>query len=436
MGTSAEEPGTPLFPLRRIEVTGLFGSQNVGLDLDPAATILTGENGSGKSTILKAVDYVGNRDWQAFRELPLDSVRMVFEAGYELNAEGRDDAVLLSDNGGHEDQIDLTEGVGALQRELEFARFRLRNAATPSERSQWRVAADRLQRRLRVMQTEEEAGEQAWVRATCARIHTKLISARRLEHSLANDEIADEEGRRSVVDVFAAALADRMKTSLSAYATESRQQEKVLPSQIVRAMLDGPEKSEEELARDVDSLRAQVRILADSLTRVGLFQDEDPDPQFMEYPRDNPSILLAIREVYRVALLRLQRLTSLRADLERFEAFLNDRLTGKTIQLSQRSGIEVVLDTGPMIRPSQLSSGEQQLLAVAYELLFQTPENSVVLLDEPELSLHVAWLQGLMSALLGMGESRGLQFILATHSSSLLAGFQGLERSLDEDLRW
>ena len=46
------------------------------------------------------------------------------------------------------------------------------------------------------------------------------------------------------------------------------------------------------------------------------------------------------------------------------------------------------LDSGQVIRPSQLSSGEQQLLALAYELLFGSEPETAVLLDEPELSLH------------------------------------------------
>jgi ABC-type dipeptide/oligopeptide/nickel transport system ATPase subunit len=235
-----------------------------------------------------------------------------------------------------------------------------------------------------------------------------------------------------VVDRFASELAEAMRDELSRYATQSRRQEKVLPSQIVEAMQQLPQPAPETLADEVDDLRTRVRELADSLTRVGLFQEEDPDQRFVDYPRDNASILLAIREVYRVTLDRLLRLTEMRADLELFSNFMNERLTHKSIELNQRRGIEIALDRTGRIAPSQLSSGEQQLLALAFELLFRTASHSVVLLDEPELSLHVGWLQGLMSSFLEMGESRGLQFVVATHSGSVLAGHQELERSLDD----
>jgi predicted ATPase len=163
----------------------------------------------------------------------------------------------------------------------------------------------------------------------------------------------------------------------------------------------------------------------------GSSKEEDPEQQFQEYPRDNPSILLAIREVYRVAEQRLERLTGLRSDLELFASFLNSRLANKQIELDQENGITVVLPNAERIAPSQLSSGEQQLLALAYELLFGTAPHSVVLLDEPELSLHVAWLKGLLSAFLEMGRNRALQFVVATHSPSVLSGHLDLEQSLD-----
>ena len=224
-----------------------------------------------------------------------------------------------------------------------------------------------------------------------------------------------------------------MRDQLSVYAAESRRQEKNLPAQIVHAMQSASERPEntEDLGDEVESLRAEVLQLADSLARVGLFQEEDPEQQVSDYPRNEPLISLAVREVYRVTKVRLERLTELRADLEIFSSFLNERFANKRVVLGPDSGIGVELPSGEDISPSKLSSGEQQLLALAFELLFETAPMSVVLLDEPELSLHVAWLKGLLDAFLEMGSSRHLQFVVATHSPSVVAGHIELERSLD-----
>lgn len=271
-----------------------------------------------------------------------------------------------------------------------------------------------------------------WLTQLTQRFHTKMISARRLEHRLRPEPSqSGEDAPVPVVEQFAQQLRDRMRDELSSYAAESRRQEKNLPAQIVQAMQEGPTENPEILSDEVAQLRADVKDLAESLARVGLFQEEDPEQQFSEYPRDNPPILLAVREVYRVTKHRLERLTTLRSDLELFGSFLNSRFSNKRIELSQDAGIAVHLGSDAYIRPSELSSGEQQLLALAYELLFGTESRTVVLLDEPELSLHVAWLQGLLTAFLDMGAARNLQFLIATHSPSVLVGHTELERSLD-----
>lgn len=81
--------------------------------------------------------------------------------------------------------------------------------------------------------------------------------------------------------------------------------------------------------------------------------------------------------------------------------------------------------------PSGLSSGEQQILVLAYEVLFRSESQTLVLIDEPELSLHVLWQDTFVEDLTRMGRVRSLQFILATHSPSLIGGRDDLKRSLD-----
>jgi len=43
------------------------------------------------------------------------------------------------------------------------------------------------------------------------------------------------------------------------------------------------------------------------------------------------------------------------------------------------------------LKLTDLSSGEQQEVVMLYELLFCVQPGTLVLIDEPELSLHVVW---------------------------------------------
>lgn len=71
------------------------------------------------------------------------------------------------------------------------------------------------------------------------------------------------------------------------------------------------------------------------------------------------------------------------------------------------------------ILPEELSSGEKQLVVQAIELLFCTPEDSIVLVDEPELSYHVAWQMLYCENLKSIAKQRKLQCVVATHNPQM-----------------
>ena len=67
-----------------------------------------------------------------------------------------------------------------------------------------------------------------------------------------------------------------------------------------------------------------------------------------------------------------------------------------------------------------LSSGEQHLVIMTYELLFKAPEESLMLLDEPELSFHFLWQSNFLNNLQDIRELRPrLQWIICTHSPQI-----------------
>lgn len=417
-----------LWPLSQISFGGLFGDRALTIPLDPRLTVLTGENGSGKSTLLRAIHLFSEEEWIDLLELPFSWIRFEFGDGEVFDVRWRETGLEFKGPGGTW-TFDAQVARGIHPAILQDIRLqRIDTVERVGHGGFWHPEfgfTSITPKQLKLILAPE------WLSGLTGRIQTKHISARRLEHRLRPDPTAAGEGKTvPAVEEFANKLKELMKTKLSAYATDSRRQEKILPTKIVEAMQQGPTQDPEVLGQEVDTLRAHVRHLADALANVGLFQDEDPD-HLPEYPRDSPSILLAVREVYRVTVQRLEQLTALRTDLELFKSFLNERFSHKQVELNQQVGIAVQLSSGELIQPRQLSSGEQQLLALAYELLFGSEPETVVLLDEPELSLHVAWLQGLLAAFSDIGDSRGLQFLIATHSPTVLRGHPEAERSLD-----
>lgn len=67
---------------------------------------------------------------------------------------------------------------------------------------------------------------------------------------------------------------------------------------------------------------------------------------------------------------------------------------------------------------NNLSSGEKQLFLRTLSIKMLEPKNSIILIDEPELSLHPKWQQRIVEVYKNIGENN--QIILATHSPHIL----------------
>lgn len=80
-----------------------------------------------------------------------------------------------------------------------------------------------------------------------------------------------------------------------------------------------------------------------------------------------------------------------------------------------------------LIPVTALSSGEKHVLLQLFELIFEGKSGDLVMIDEPELSFHPAWLNVYVSVLeiiqnFKKQEGREMQIILATHSPILVGG--------------
>ena len=112
---------------------------------------------------------------------------------------------------------------------------------------------------------------------------------------------------------------------------------------------------------------------------------------------------------------------------------LNSRFLYKTLVIDREQGFKFVTDEGAEIGPSALSSGEQHELVLAYDLLFNVQEGSLVLIDEPEISLHVSWQQQFLDDLIKIAELQSLRFVIATHSPQVIHKWWERARALYED---
>jgi len=102
------------------------------------------------------------------------------------------------------------------------------------------------------------------------------------------------------------------------------------------------------------------------------------------------------------------------------EIFENLSIDVKVEDISQ-DGRNITLFTnssGDEFDINELSSGEKQLFLRTLAIKMLNPENSIILIDEPELSLHPKWQQKIVDVYRKIGKNN--QIIIATHSPHIL----------------
>ena len=100
---------------------------------------------------------------------------------------------------------------------------------------------------------------------------------------------------------------------------------------------------------------------------------------------------------------------------------LTDELFSETGKKIIRSKNEIVFDQeGRELLPYRLSSGEKQMLVILLTVLVQDKRPCVLLMDEPEVSLHIEWQQRIISIIREMNPHA--QIILTTHSPAMIMG--------------
>ena len=105
--------------------------------------------------------------------------------------------------------------------------------------------------------------------------------------------------------------------------------------------------------------------------------------------------------------------------IDMFQRIANARLMGKHLSVSS-TGFSVTDSSDTPLDLEMLSSGEQHELVFLYSLLFQVGDNSLILFDEPELSLHVAWQDVLLDDLVEIAQLSNFHVLLATHSPQII----------------
>lgn len=106
--------------------------------------------------------------------------------------------------------------------------------------------------------------------------------------------------------------------------------------------------------------------------------------------------------------------------------------TGKTIKIDPNTNHLIFMDEEEMIPLYKLSSGEKQLLVILLRVFLMEEQSYILLMDEPEISLHIEWQYKLFEEIRRLNPN--CQIITSTHSPSLFGDGWGDKLVFVEDL--
>ncbi len=432
--------------VRRLGVEGLFGLYNhdIPLCVEDRVTILHGPNGVGKTALLRLLAGIFTGHYADFAKYPVKSFKVEFMDGTWIlvrpaGARGKngrkppleivhsaekEPATIRLDS--HEVvetarmaaieqlplivQVDddqwLDRQTGDLLTGLEVLRF---PALSPRLRGQRRY------------------DEPPWLRGLRQRLNVHVIETQRLLRMGPVGPLrlaAMREPVLSTVRDDATDLSSKIKDTLARYARKSQELDQSFPQRLLN-----PVGSASKSREDLEDLKQRMTALAqkrDELQHIGLL-DRTSTFDIASLDKLMEGQVAAMSLYIEDTDKKLEVLTGLARRITLLRDKVNSKFQHKKLRIDQEKGFVAVDHGGESeLDLDSLSSGEQHELVLLYDLLFRVRRGALVLIDEPELSLHVAWQKQFLPDLLEIVEIAELDAILATHSPFIVGDREDL----------
>lgn len=144
------------------------------------------------------------------------------------------------------------------------------------------------------------------------------------------------------------------------------------------------------------------------------------------------SIIMNVLSPYLESLKKkLEAMTEVYRRVDSFVGIINRFLTNKKLVFDLHSGMAITANDGTFLDPAMLSSGERHLFLLFCNSLVAVDRPSILIIDEPEISLNIKWQRRLLDSLLECSGDSPVQYLFATHSIELLAQHKGQVAKLE-----
>lgn len=421
--------------LKEISVKKLFGvfDHKIEINTKEGITIVIGENGLGKTIILEMINAFYNKHFNYFRNVDFESFELKYLDGtrwlvkketnesdnfilklyvFKNRKSAPEEIVLLNDEnyqtwGKLEKKIRDVD-IDAINKEILYKN--LTNLYYHNIDFHDKVFISK-----HFKDVLDNIPEEINDKFESNKVY--LIKTQRLISFIDNEK--RKNNISNTVEEYSKDLSNTIQSHLAQSTELSSALDRTYPNRLLKRLKTGRAKiSSEELSLELSKLEEKRSLL----DRVGLIGFEK-DTEILRL--DDSTSSEEVRKVLKLYVEdnfeKLKIYDELAKKIETFLNIINKRFKHKQLIIDKDNGFvfQSTLKKSEIL-PSKLSSGEQNELVLFYELLFKSPQNSLILIDEPEISLHISWQNTFIDDIKDVIALNKLDVIIATHSPNII----------------
>ena len=382
--------------IEKIIFVGLFNKLNYELDFyNSNINILTGPNGYGKTIILKSINSLINYDLAFFEKLNFKELHVLF------------DSLGIAIIKGHDLQIKITYGWS--EEMLVFERNI--NDTELSKNSSF----SKIEKKWKEMGLISSKRDEVTVKLSnyLSEYSVLFVKDQRIQTYI------DKKNETTLISL-ARDLKSKINFAMAEYNRISQDLDASFPIRLF-------ENSTKPSYSMIDDKLKGLKNIRSDYIKYG-FLDDITNARFnfqdLELYKKQESA--HVLELYvNDSIIKYSAFVDLTKKINLFLKFLNSK------ELAFKKGV-VHKDFGFCLKDNEseetielngLSSGEQNQIIMLYNLIFLTNENTLLLIDEPEISLHVAWQKQVLNNLEEVMDINSIpQMVVATHSPMFING--------------
>ncbi len=424
--------------IKKVTVNDLFDTFNHEIDFkhEEGITLILGQNGLGKTMVLKIIQAIFQADFLFLENVQFSSVRIDFLDNSSwvikrVKTEEKEELVLIRLlNNEEKEKISISEMnhnndkfKGILRKYLPDYLRRIEDDVWIDRRVENSYTTQEIFHAYKEYIPKDLANEYMvypkWFGDVIDNQNIALIETQRL---LTFSKEEDYRYRRptfnykNTVEEYSEQLSKEINVQLASSSELSTKLDRTYPNRLIERLKKTSNISQTKLNQKLNELEEKRA----RLQKVGLLDlEKEPNLEFIKEQDE------AIREVLLVYIedsqQKLEVYNNLTDKIELFLKIVNERFLKKQLSISKDEGFHFEsLKTGKPIPVKSLSSGEQHLLVLYYQLLFILKKDTIILMDEPEISLHITWQKKFILDLKDILRLNKMEVVIATHSPSII----------------